>query len=199
MLQTRIRTQGIAPTGQALANAARSAKEIPGPVITYLLHPDPTWCNARVFFPRPPRPRKAAAALLTDRETKDPEAERLSQGHSVNSKPDQPPLPTENHSTVPVPGGACAVTREPVLRPADRSSRGRGDRAEGLASDSARRDSPSCPTRTHPPLPARNANASKARARTAPPLPPAPGTENSTGVRRSPEVFLPEVTHEGGP
>lgn len=27
-------------TGQALANAPRSAKEIPGPVITYLLHPD---------------------------------------------------------------------------------------------------------------------------------------------------------------
>lgn len=80
-----------------------------------------------------------------------------------------------------------------------RSSRGRGDGAEGLAGDSARRHPPSCPTRTHPPLPGRKASASKARARTALPLPPAPGTENSTGGRRSPEVFVPEVTHEGVP
>lgn len=124
VLGTRVRTQGIAHTGQALANAPPSVTEIPGPVITYMLHPD-----TRVLFPRPPRPRKATASLLTDRETKDPEAERLSQGHSLNPKPDQPSLPTKSHSAVPAPGvtgGACAITREPVLRPAARSRRGRG-------------------------------------------------------------------------
>lgn len=127
----------------------------------------PTPCNARVLFPRPPRSRKAAASLFTDPETEDHQAERLSQGHSVNPKPGRPPLPTESHRAVPAPGGACAVTREPVLRPAAWSSRGRGDGAEGLARDSARRDPPSCPPRTHPPLPARKASASKARAHTA--------------------------------